>query len=393
MNYAAWIWTELLAFDNTAPDLGVAEYLERLGFTPKGVSLMASASDFIMLHEPLTEERPLFPDVCARFGQAGNEERQRQDWTNHQLRDLVARLQQAGVLVFVSVFAAYHHDQFHPEWLSAHPEARIVYSHMGVTDGVQVIARLDDGTYYQDLLAAQLTKVMVDYNFDGFHGPDCLGPSGSLSFNDCSDGVAAQFADYLGPNAPAQLRDQRGWDQPALAARMDLICTQLYPQWVEFNMLRWEQFWAAIVAAVKPLGKLTMVNSANTKAAFESMYIFGMDYRRLARLGVDYLVVETVAANLALISGGHERHFDFAATLAEMKAFLPDMKLIFLHGVKDVCESYDLLRHAPSRLEREVYTLANQLQVTPEGILERCAAGFMVCLGDGLTATEWAYLG
>ncbi|MEI6504243.1 MAG: hypothetical protein WCP21_24790, partial [Armatimonadota bacterium] len=103
MNYEAWLWTELLAFDNTSCDLGVGEYLERLGFTPTGISLMASASDFIVLHEDLSEERPLFPDVCARFGQAGNEERQRQDWTNFQLRDLVAKLQAAGVQVYVSV--------------------------------------------------------------------------------------------------------------------------------------------------------------------------------------------------------------------------------------------------------------------------------------------------
>jgi len=391
MNHESWIWTELLAFDNTQADLGVSDYLDRLGFAPTGVSLLASASDFIVLHEGLDEERPLYPDVCARFGQAGNEERQRQEWTNQQVRDLVSRLRAAGVQVFVSVFAAYHHDRFHREWLSDHPEARIVYSHLGVTDGVQMLARLADGTYYQDLFAGQLARVLLDYGFDGFHGPDCLGPAGSLSFNDCSDGIAAQFAEFLGADAPAELTDQRGWDEPALAARMAVINDRLYARWVEFNLLRWEQFWAAIVGAVKPLGKGTMINSANTKSAFESMHIFGMDYRRVARLGVDYLVVETVAANLALINGGYERHFDFAATLAEMKAHLPGMKLLFLHGVKDVCESYDLLRHAPSRLEREVYTLANQTRVTPDG-LERCATGFMVCLGDGLAATEWAYL-
>ena len=149
---------------------------------------------------------------------------------------------------------------------------------------------------------------------------------------------------------------------------------------------------AAIVRAVRLPRSGTMINSANTKRRSEGMYIYGMDYRRVASLGVDYLVVETVAANLALINGGYERHFDFSATLAEMKAFVPEMKLIFLHGLKDVCESYDLMRHAPSRLEREVYTLANQMRVTADGDLERCASGFMVCLGDGLTATEWAYL-
>ena len=35
---------------------------------------------------------------------------------------------------------------------------RIVYSHLGVTDGVQMIARLSDGSYYQDLFASQLAR-------------------------------------------------------------------------------------------------------------------------------------------------------------------------------------------------------------------------------------------
>ena len=392
MNPETWIWTELLAFDNLSPDQGVAEYILRLGFTPTGISLMASASDFIMLHEPLTADRPLFQDVCTRFGHAGNEERARQDWTAFQLRSLIANLRARGVAVFVSVFAAYHHDKYHKEWLSDHPEARIVYDHMGVTDGVQVLARLSDGTYYEDLFVPQLVRVIEDYGFDGWHGPDCLGPAGSLGHSDCSDGMTAQFAEYLGEKCPPELVPVTDHEVPRLQQRMAFIWGHLYREWIEFNMLRWEQLWGKIVAALKPLGIRTMINSANTKAAFESMYHQGMDYRRIAKMGVDYLVVETVAANLALISGGHERHFDFAATLAEMKALAPEMKLIFLHGVKDVTESYDLLRHAPGRLEREVFTLSNQYIRDSEGELERCASGFMVCLGDGLRASDWEFL-
>ena len=65
MNYEAWIWAELLAFDNTRADQGVGAYLECLGFTPKGISLMASASDFVMLHESLP--------ACERFDLDGRQ--------------------------------------------------------------------------------------------------------------------------------------------------------------------------------------------------------------------------------------------------------------------------------------------------------------------------------
>jgi len=387
-----WIWTELLAFDNRLADQGVDAYIECLGFVPAGISLMASASDFVMLHEPLDRERVLFPDVCARFGHSGNEERARQEWTNLQLRSLVAHLKKKGITVLVSVFAAYHHDQFHREWLTDHPEARIVYRHLGVTDGLSVIARLADGTPYEDLFVPQLVRVIEDYGFDGWHGPDCLGPGGSIAHSDGSDGIVAQFVDFLGGSWPQGIEVMTDHEVSRVQARLDVIWEHFRAEWIEFNMQRWEQFWRKIVQALRPLGAKTMINSGNTKAAFESMYIYGMDYRRIARLGVDYLVVETVAANLALINGGYERHFDFAATLAEMKALVPDMKLLFLHGVKDVVESYDLLRHAPARLEREVFTLANQFIRTEDGDLQRCASGLMVCLGDGLAPSEWHYL-
>ena len=392
MNYEAWIWTELLAFDNTAADQGVRAYLDLLGFTPVGISLLASASDFILLHESLDEERPLFPDVCTRFGHGGNEERAGQAWSNWQLRSLVANLRAHGILVFVSIFAAYHTNRYHHEWLSDHQEARIVYDFLGETDGLSMIARLDNGVYYEDLFVPQLLRVLQDYGFDGWHGPDGIGPGGSLGHSDCSDGIIAQFADYLGEDCPPELERVTGHDISRLQLRMAYIWNNLRRPWQEFTMMRWESFWTKIVHALKPLGFLTMINSGNTRAAFESMYIYGMDYRRMARLGVDYLVVETVATGLSLINGGYERHFDFTATLAEMKAFVPEMKLLILHGVKDVQESYDVLRHAPSRMEREFYTLTNQYFRGAEGQLERCTTGFMVCLGDGLTATEWQYL-
>ena len=34
-NYEPWVWTELLAFDNTQKDGGAAEYIKELGFVPK----------------------------------------------------------------------------------------------------------------------------------------------------------------------------------------------------------------------------------------------------------------------------------------------------------------------------------------------------------------------
>jgi len=393
MNYEAWIWIELLAFDNTQSDMGVGAYLERVGFTPYGISLLASAPDFIVLHGAMEHEYKLFPDVCARFGHDGNEERCRQEWTNYQLRLLVHNLQAHRIKVFFSLFVKYLYNKFHEEFAGKHPEILLCVDRCsGVTDHINVLSRLKDGTYYEDLFVSQLKRVMTDYGFDGWHGADCWGPCNSITYSDCSDNFIAQFAECLGDKLPSDFELITNNEESELQKRTKYIEKHLWREWTDFNIARWESFWRKVVDTLRPLGKKTMINSGNTKSAFESIYIFGMDYRKIAALGVDYLVVETVAANVSLIKGGYERHFDFAATLAEMKAFVPEMKILFLHGIKDVVESYDLLRHAPAKLEREVFTLANQYYCDPDSSLARCADGFMACLGDGISPTEWKYL-
>ncbi len=387
-----WIWTELLSFDCDAPDRGVGAYLECVGTVPDGISLMTSALDFVVLHAGMKKEVPLFPDVCARFGHAGNEVRMTQCWSNFALRDLVAQLRKRGVKVFFSIFPVYQENRFHTEWASAHPEVMIVYDDLGVTPGIDLIARLDDGTLLEDLFTERLEEVLVDYGFDGFHGPDCCGPGGMLAHNDYADGIVAQFVEYLGDRAPQELKSPTGHVVEHLMARAGFIWQSWRQEWIDFHCSRWESCWRKIVAVARKHGRETMINSANTKGAFEGLYQFGIDYRAIARLGVDYLVVETVAGNMALIYGGYDYHFDFAAVFAELRAFVPEMKLLFLHGVKDVVESYDLLRHAPARLEREFFTLSQQFQITPYGELRRCADGFMMCLGDGLSRDEWRWL-
>ncbi len=60
--------------------------------------------------------------------------------------------------------------------------------------------------------------------------------------------------------------------------------------------------------------------------------------------------------------------FDYCAAIAELKAAAPGMKFIMMPGVKDVVESYDSLRHAPARLERDFYMLSNQTMFRKNGL-------------------------
>ena len=391
-----FIWTELLAFDNTQKDYGVGEYIDRIGYTPFGISLLLSHPDFVFLHKGMEKDYDLFRDICSRQGHPGNEERKRQQWTAYELKALTEELQKRGVKVFCSVFATHTFNKYHTEWASGDDNSLIVYKNIGITPGVQLISRLKDGTYTEDVFVAQLEKVMTDFGFDGYHGPDCMGPGGALSVTDYSDNMISQFCEYLG-KCPEELKTTlydesfpNKYDTEKLEARAEFVWKNLRREWIAFNCFRWTECWAKIIKMLKRLGRLSMINSANTKADFEAKYIYGIDYREIK--GLDYILVECVAANCGIIYGGYDYHFDFLTTLADTKAMLPDTKIIFLHGVKDVVESYDLLRHAPSRLEREFFSLTNFYYTEKAGCLTRCADGFMVCLGDGIKKYEWDFL-
>jgi hypothetical protein len=169
---------------------------------------------------------------------------------------------------------------------------------------------------------------------------------------------------------------------------MKWIWNNLRIEWIEFNTDRWASFWSKATAAMHKVNKKTAINSAWTKACFEAEYRYGIDYKKIMNTKVDYMVVETVAAGVALSGGSDlDLHYKFLAMLMEIKAYSPDMKLITLHGVKDVVENWDLIRHAPTMLQREFYSLAN---VYYSG--KRISDGFLTCLGDGIKSEEWEIL-
>ncbi|MBS1370325.1 MAG: hypothetical protein HPZ91_10260 [Lentisphaeria bacterium] len=385
-----WIWTELPAFDRDAADRGVASYLDTLGFVPDGISLLLTAIDFVMLHETWQPERPLFPDVCSRMGHDGNGIRARQEWRCGELRDLVLLLRQRRIKVFFSLFPYYLGNRFHPEFAAAHPECRVVSTRHGLTNGVSLISRLDNGEYFDALFAERLERVFADYGFDGFHGADGMGPGGlTLGTNDYSPNMLAQFHDSLGVEEAPWPAAGDGFS--GLPETAGYIWEHLWPEWCEFNARRWRQCWSGIIAAARKLGRETMINSPNTRGLFDGLYQYGFDYAGLDRLGVDYLLVETVAPGFRLLDGGHEFQLEFAAQLMEFAAAMPHTRMLFLHGVRDAVESYDLLRHAPSWIEGDFFLQSN-LFIRRDGALKTAADGFMVCLGDGLDRREWRNL-
>ncbi|MBQ7650106.1 MAG: hypothetical protein IJS15_04060 [Victivallales bacterium] len=387
MNAEKWIWLELFAFDPDMADCGMDNYLKSAGFTPDGVSLLLNAIDFVLLYGGMEKEYQLFDEVNGRG--SGHKR-----WTNYRLRQLVRELKSHGIKVFFSVFTFYWMNKSRKEFIAQHPECAVVHCEQGKTRAVDVLARLDDGRYLENIFAENLYRVLCDYQFSGWHGPDWFGPGGSLK-GSCSDNLARQFAEYLGGEIPDGL-ELATMDKPeGLKKRVAFIMENYHLQWIDFLIWRWERFWRKMCGAVQRAGCECMVNSPQTRSAWESSVSSGMDYRRLAALGVDYLLVETVAANFDLCSGTEivkDRMAIYNAVLQELKMTVPGMKLIFLHCIKDAGESYDVLRHASGELEQEFFRLSNLFYSGDADELRRCADGFMVCLGNTVASNEWELL-
>lgn len=389
-----WIWTELLAFDVNSPDYDTARYLGELGFVPDAISLLISAADIILQHEGLEKDRVLPGDFCSRDGHDGNEVRRRQVWTAHQLRDLIARLRAAGVKVYLSGFVHYLNNQFHHEWLTDHPECKQVMTTLGRCDALNVLARRSDGSYLEDFFASQLARVCIDYGFDGWHGPDGYGPLNvPLHIVDCSDDMIDQFIGGGQRDLP-EVVTAPSQDKPEkLQARMDWIWRNRRMEWIAFYVDRWTRFWGKIASTLHAIGRKAVVNSAWTRDPFEAIYRYGVDYRRLIDAGVDGIIVETVAGGQTLLDNSRNYHYDYLAMLMLIKAHVPDTMLVCVCNTKDVIEDWDLLRHGPATIEREMYALSNVYYVRADtGELTRCADGFLACLGDGITSQEWHWL-
>lgn len=386
-----WVWVELIGFDNERPDYGVRHYLDTAGFTPELVSLLLFNPDFVHNHEGLDVER-LLPFDCASYGgHPYGADRRRQDWTNWQLRGLVRELQAEGIAVYFALF-----DQFASEaWLGEHPELWHRNRQGQLVRSVCPLKHLRDGTRYEDFFAVKLGEVLDDYGFDGFHQADGYGhPRLPVFEGDFSDDVVAQFV-ASGGSLPDDLAAPSGDAAAIISRRAEWIWRHKRQQWIGFYARRMAEFTGKICAAAHARGKHVVPNNALTRDPFEGLYRYGVDYRQMAAAGVDGYILETVAPGVSIgAEAGLEAdpHYDFLAMVLLMRAYLPGVELHCLNNAHDVNEQWDVLRHGPSLLEREIYCNANLYQWQSDGSLRRCSAGPMVCLADGIRPHEWEWL-
>ena len=383
---------QLLGFEKNDPDCGAKRFLEHTGFVPDSVCALLYHPDFVHLHRGMKEEYELFPDNCAYGAIPRNTERERQNWTNYDLRTLITSLKEHGVKFYAGLMGAYTNDLFHHEWLSDHPE--LCATSMYGPRLLMCLKRFADGTYYEDWFAEKCVETLVDYGCEGIYLADRFCPSDHIYSSDYSSDMVEQFIDHTGLILPMEIAKTMGDDNPTAAtARQEFLWGKHRSAWIEFYEWRWERFFKKISTAVHAVGKQVWVLGMYCSDPFETRYIYGFDAARVMRAGVDCITANILPTSVWLEKPRYPDYFyRMHMDLPLLRTQIGDNhKIVSMVNVQDATEEWSVLDHFPARLERDLYTMTSCLTVSADGI-RPVTDGLFFCLGDGLTRRNWDFL-
>ena len=393
------LWTELIAFENTDPDRGAARYLDSIPMKPDAIYLFICAADFPFGHKGMETEYELSPAVCSRNAHPRNDQRERQRWTNWQLRELIANLKKRGVPTYLSMFTCYYKGKYGPEWLCDHEELTIEMFEGAYR--LNPIAMLNDGTPCEKIFAPKVAELCRDYGFAGFHGADRFNSTGLLYKRVVSDIMTRFFLQRTGLKAPSYVTEPCHDNPDKQRKRMSWIWGEHRREISQFYIDRWNEFWKAVATQVHAVGGKCFMNSSYTRGPHVAQSWLGIDYKGVVEAGVDALVCETVPLSMSNQAPQwswqnfpdlHRHYHTWCLTaMQEIRAYLPNTKILFLHGCKDVVEDWDNIRQSPAGYERELFALSSLCHYR-KGKLFRAADGLTACLADGFSATDWKFI-
>lgn len=384
-------WMPLIGFDKDEEDKGVGRLLKRMDFTPHAVSVFAFHGDIVHHHDGVDKLRDLPPDNCGYYANPYNEERRRQNWTNQDLKTLVDNLTKHGIETYLGIMSVYLDNIYHNEWLDDHPELKTFYRTS--KGSLNALKRFNDGTYYEDFFADKLCQTLLDYGFDGLHITDNFCPLwGTCATRDFSLDMIEQFIDHSGVKVPYEIMKLTEESLENLNLRGEWIWTNARCEWVEFYTWRWEKFWKKICDRLHAIGKKVFVIGTYCTDPFATIYSKGVDLKKIANAGIDYLMPNAAAsASCMRHSNRPWLYYEHSTMCALTDVFATSSKKLHMLGVKDASEEWDMLHHAPTLLERDIYYMPSFHRQKKEG-MKRSLDGFIVCLADGIYEDEWKWL-
>ena len=390
------IWMQLPGFDRDKPDCGASEYLERVGFIPGSINALLFHSDIVHLHRGMASEYGLSPANCSYYASPRNTERERQPWTNYNLRTLARELKKAGSGLYAGIMGVMMNNAHHKEWIYDHRE--IMTEHESGSSGIHPLKRFRDGTWYEDFFVEKLCEMLTDYEMDGVQMADGYCPSGQPHHSDLSVDIFEQFVARTGIEVPDFVnRALRSNSPDAKRVRRDWIWRYHRESYLRFYAWRWERFFQKVCDRVHAIGKKVIVLGMYCTDPFETAYCLGFDLKSVVRAGVDYIMPNLLPTsvymswplwNVPRLPYYFHRYMSIAPLTA---AYVPDGHFLSMLNVHDTTEEYDVLHHAPCKFERDLHTLL-MYQLAGEKGLRPCMEGLMLCLGDGLSKHDWEWM-
>lgn len=379
-------WTQLLGFDKNETDKGVKNFLENTGFVPDGVYALVHHADFVHQYRGMDEEYILPPDNCAYFGIPFNAERQRQEWTNHDVRALATELKKAGSGLYFTLFAHTLDNRFHNEWVEDHPEVK-AHARGGVRMYHCLLKHFKDGTLYEDFFIDKACEVLRDYNMRGIHIADWFWTV-RMAYADFSCDLVEQFTKYTGISLPDCVNAQS--DEAEIEdARADYIWANLRKEWILFINRRWADFYKKLCDRVHAIGCEVSVLGMYCTDPFETRYCLGIDLNMLSEAGVDWITENILPSSCFATSDDTPLYFHRYMAIAPLTAaHVKKSGLVSMLGLQDATEEWDMMHHLPCLHERDLYTMmAYQLQTGNSA--KRALEGYLLCLCDGIRKEDW----
>ncbi|MBQ3506709.1 MAG: hypothetical protein IJA89_08070 [Clostridia bacterium] len=400
-----WYWIELIGFDNTQADYGVKAFLERTQAKVDGVSLLFANLEFVVDYQNADGETELLPCHCSYGGYLHGDERDRQVWTNVQLRALVRELHKNGVKVAFSLFDffSYRTDdgkRVESGFIQAHRELLYLNKNGDVGSTVCPLKRLRSGEYFQDVFVRKLKEVLAYYGFDGVQIADGLSSyRPALQRGDMCDELVSQFV------ADTKINDSNlapvGESKKAYQRRRKYIIENLYSAWLQWNSERWAKFYDCLYKAFETEKTELYFNSVWTRDPFEAYLRYGIDYKTTMYKANAIMVEWAAAANLHCIgdNGGvylppdkkPDYLYQFALMQQSIKAYMPSVPQYTLSAIKDTFEQWNLMDVAPTEQE-SVFVSRNHNFVFTGERYENASQGPWYCLSSGVSAEQWSKL-
>jgi len=386
------VWTPLIGFEKTDEDKGAKGMLGNIPFTPDVISAFCYNIDIILQHPGMEKEIVLPPDMCSYSASERNGFRERQEWTNYDLRDLIKNLNKEGTEVYLNIMGNRNDNRYHDEWIFQHPE--IMYDEADAKGSLNVVRRFKEGGFFEDFLIDKLCETLIDYGFAGFSPSDLICPMCMrINRGDYSGDMLDQFATHAGIELPVDIKANLGDDcNENKIRRGDWLWAEHRQEWIEFYAWRWGVFWKKLCDRVHAIGKKVMSLGVYCTDPFENYYCMGIDLKILVESGIDGIIPNIVPTGMRLQHPDwRDPYYNYMYMLPTISAFIPDEKLITMLGVRDDTEEWDLIHHAPCSLERDIYNLTGFMRKDKDGY-KRCTDGFLICLGDSLRKEDWEWI-